>query len=136
MCAHSVLTFTTGPSLVLGWEANNINDISRAQEALSNYGIGLQNNAFKSLLNIHGIKGAAEWSSFRDKQLGRVTGITEHLQSYASSGQNVVITTSTSKRGRPAGPSKSRKRSFFLYGQKAKYEEKRNKDIGINNLEK
>ena len=74
-------------------------------------------------------------SSFRDNQLGRVSGITEHLQSYASSGQNVV-TTSTSKRGRPAGPSKSRKRSFFLPGQKAKYEEKRNKDIGINNLEK
>ena len=30
LCAHSVLTYTTGPSLVLGWEANNINDISRA----------------------------------------------------------------------------------------------------------
>ena len=114
------------------WEANDINDISRA---LSNYGKGLQNNAFKSLLNIHGIKGTAEWSSFRDNQLGRVLGITEHLQSYASSGQNVVITTSTSKRGRPAGPSKSHKRSFFLPGHKAKYEEKRNKDIGINNLE-
>ena len=105
LCAHSVLTFTTDPSLVLGWEAINISDISRAQETLSNYGNGLQNNAFKSLINIHGIKGAAEWSSFRDNQLGRVSGITEHLQSYASSGQNVVITTSTSKRGRPAGPS-------------------------------
>ena len=114
----------------MGWEANNVNDTSRAQETLSNYGNGLQNNAFKSLVNIHGIKGAAEWSSFRDKQHGKNSGITENLQSYASSGQNVVITTSTSKRGRPAGPSKNRKRSFFLPGQKAKYEEKRNKETG------
>ena len=60
---------------------SDINAISRAQETLSNYGNGLQNNAFKSLINIHGIKGAAEWSSFRDNQLGRVSGITEHLQS-------------------------------------------------------
>ena len=130
LCAHAVLTFTTGPSLVLGWEANTVNDTSRAQETLSNYGNGLQNNAFKSLVIIHGIKGATEWSSFRDKQHGKNSGITEHLQSYASSGQNVVITTSTSKRGRPAGPSKNRKRSFFLPGQKAKYEEKRNKETG------
>ena len=106
----------SGPSLVLGWEANNINDFSRAKETLSNCGNGLQNNAFKSLINIHGIKGAAEWSSFCDNQLGRVSGITEHLQSYASSGQN-VITTSTSKRGRPAGPSKSRKRWMPLVFQ-------------------
>ena len=96
----------------------------------------IQNNAFKSLIKIHDIKGAAEWSSFCDNQFGRVSGITEHLQSYASSGQNVVITTSTSKRGSPVGPSKSCKRSFFLPGQRAKYEEKRNKDIGINKLEK
>ena len=104
LCAHSVLTFTTGLSHVLGWEAKNKKDISRAQETLSNYGNGLQNNAFKSLINIHGIKGAAEWSSFRDNQLGIVSGITEHLQSYAS-GQNIVITNSTSKRRRPVGPS-------------------------------
>ena len=60
LCAHSVLTFTGGPSFVLGWEANNITDISRAHETLSTYGNGLQNNALKSLINIHGIKGSAE----------------------------------------------------------------------------
>ena len=131
LCAHLVLKFTTGPSLVLGWEANKINDISRAQETLSNYGNGLQNNAIKSLNSVHGVKGVAEWSVFRDKQIDRVSGITEHLQFYASSGQNIVITNSKSKRGFPAGPSKSHRRSFFLPGQKAKHEEKRNKDIDL-----
>ena len=99
LCAHSVLTFTTGPSLVLGWEANNIKDISRAPETLSNYGNGFENNVFKNLINIHGMKGATESSSFRDNQLGRVSAKTEQLQSYATSGQNIVITNSTSKCG-------------------------------------
>ena len=80
---------------------------------------------------IHDIKGAAERSRFCDKQLGRVSGITENLQSHAFSGQNIVFTNSKSKRGRPAGPSRSHKRSFILAIQKAKYEEKRQKDISI-----
>ena len=77
---------------------------------------------------IHDINGAAEWSRFCDKQLGRVSGITEHLQSHAFSGQNNVFTYCTSWRGRLTGPSRNRKRSFFSAHQKAKYEEKRQKD--------
>ena len=93
-------------------------DVSVAQETLSNYGNGLQNNAFKSLVNIHGKNGAAEWSSFCAKQLGIVSGTKEHLKFYDSSGQNIVNTNSASKHGCPAGSSKSSKRSFFCVVRK------------------
>ena len=98
----------------LGLGRRIIVDVSRAQETLSSYGNGLQNNAFKSLINIHGIKGAAEWKSFCAKQLWIVSGITEHLKFYYSSGQNIVLTNSASKHGCPASSIKIRERSFFL----------------------
>ena len=47
-------------SFVLGYETNEISDISRAQKTLSSYVNRFQIKAFKCMVSIHDIKGAAE----------------------------------------------------------------------------
>ena len=61
LCVHSVMTFTTGPSLVFGWEASDKVDIKRAQQTLQYYGNGLSNSANKKLPEIQGSRGKVEW---------------------------------------------------------------------------
>ena len=85
LCVHSVMTFTTGPSLVLGWEASDKVDIKRAQQRLQYYGNGLRNFANKRLLEIQGSRGAVEWGLKRDTLSQTSGGITEHLNIYFSS---------------------------------------------------
>ena len=46
---HSVMSFTTGPSLVLGLEAFDKVDIERAQKTVQNYENGLGNSAYNCL---------------------------------------------------------------------------------------
>ena len=59
-CVHSVMTFTTGPFLVLGWEACDKADTKRAERTLRYYGNGLRNSSYKRLLEIQGPHGAVE----------------------------------------------------------------------------
>ena len=127
LCVHTVLTFTNGPSLVLGCEACNVTDIQRAQEPLQFYGNGLRRTTYKRLLEIQGSRGAAEWATQRDNSLNINTGVTEHLVALNNSNQPICI---SSKRGGPSGPSKKRQRSFRLSNQEAWYNEKKDQDNG------
>ena len=132
LCRHSVITFTTGPSLVLGWEACDKADIKRAQQTLQYYGNGLRNSAYKRLLEIQGLRGAVEWGIKRDTSSQTSSGITEHLVALNHSIQPILITNVCLKRGRPSAPSKERKRSFRLPKQQLRFEEKKEQEFGNN----
>ena len=130
LCAHAVLTGSIGPSIVMGFEGFDSTDRTRSYETLSGYGNGLRNNSFKRLLEIQGVRGAAEWCNIVDKELNRNTGLTEHLNAIVANKQTVLIPSSSKNVGRPSGPSKKRKQSFNFPNEREKYYSKRMQENG------
>lgn len=102
LCAHAVVTFTprNQASLVLGWEAVDKNDASRASIALKRYAKGLQHGVIERSLKENGIAETSSWIQERDQfRDGKESGVGEHIVWIEKAGLSTTVPHSKKSHG-------------------------------------
>lgn len=114
LCSHAVLTFSTGPSFVLGWEGAMLSDTTRAAEVLRYYAFGVRRSFLKNRILEQGCT-----ETLAEFGVEKNCDAVEHLGNFEKT--SLVVLPSGSKAGRPKGLTKKYKRSLNLPNQKARF---------------
>ena len=97
LCAHAVLTFTKGLSLVTGWEARDQSNQVVVDRTLGSFAYGVRKGVVKRIvISNKNKKAVLDWAKEREVSTGGASDVTEHVQSFANSG---LILKTNNKRG-------------------------------------
>ena len=97
LCAHAVLTFTKGLSLVTGWEARDQSNQVVVDRTLGSFSYGVRKGAVKRIvISNKNKKAVLDWAKEREVSTGGASDVTDHVQSFANSG---LILKTNNKRG-------------------------------------
>ena len=114
LCAHSVLTLSRGTAIVTGWEAANAKDENRFREVTSYYGLGVGTGKLKKLKALpkeERDKGIQTLNEAGSSDMGDLFNRL-HLKGAW------VEPCERSKRGRPAGLSKKKRKMLNVRGMR------------------
>ena len=95
LCAHAVLTFTRGLSLVTGWEARDQSN-QVVDRTLGSFAYGVRKGVVKRIVISNNKKAVLDWAKEREVSTGGGSDVTEHVQSFFNSG---IILKIYNKRG-------------------------------------
>ena len=96
LCAHAVLTFTRGLSLVTGWEARDKLNQVVVNRTLGSFAYVVRKGVVKRVVVSNKNKKAVlDWAKEKEVSTGGASDVTEHVQTFANSG---VILKTNNKR--------------------------------------
>ena len=97
LCAHAVLTFTRGLSLVTGWEVRDQSNQVVVDRTLGSFAYGVRKGVVKRIVISNKNKNAVlDWAKEREVSTGGANDVNEHVQSFVNSG---IILKTNNKRG-------------------------------------
>ena len=82
LCAHAVLTFTRGLSLVTDWEARDQSNQVVVDRTLGSFAYGVRKGAMKRIvISNKNKKAVLDWAKEREVSTGGASNVAEHVQS-------------------------------------------------------